>query len=386
MKLSAFVNGKVLTDRGIESGRAVLVEGARIVEVVDDNDARVAQADCCDINGNILLPGFIDTQVNGGGGVLFNADPTLEGIRRIAQAHCRFGTTGLLPTLITDDADTMSRALAAVDAAIEAAIPGILGIHLEGPFLSPERPGIHDRSKIRQLAAGDLASLCPSRRGLTLLTVAPEQISAEIIQELRARGFILMAGHTAGSYEQIRAGLDAGLRGFTHLFNAMTPLQGREPGAVGAALEDDDCWCGVIVDGHHVHPASLRVALRAKAPRKFMLVTDAMPPVGTTMNSFLLGSETIVCEDGACRAANGTLAGSCLDMATAVRNTATLLGLPLAEAARMASAYPAEFLGIQHERGRIASGCRADFVLMDERLNVRETWIDGIRRWSDSSA
>ena len=193
-----------------------------------------------------------------------------------------------------------------------------------------------------------------------------------------ARGAKVAAGHTAASYEQARVGLDAGISGFTHLYNAMTPLQGRDPGVVGAALEDPHSWCGVIVDGVHVHPASLRVALAAKPRGKILLVTDAMPMVGADAPSFELYGETITAIDGVVRNAAGSLAGSALDMASAVRNTVQMLGLPLEEAARMASTYPAQFLGIDDYRGRIAPGCAADLVLLDDALQVRETWIGGV--------
>ena len=214
--------------------------------------------------------------------------------------------------------------------------------------------------------------------GVTVMTLAPECVPVDAIRALAARGVRVCAGHTAGSYEQVRAGLDAGIRGFTHLFNAMSPLQGREPGAVGAALEDPHSWCGVVVDGHHVHAASLRVALAAKPRGKVLLVTDAMPPVGAEDPSYTLYGETITARDGAVRNAAGALAGSALDMATAVRNSVRWLGVALEEAARMASTYPAEFLGLGREYGRIEPGYRADLVLLDDDLRVRDTWIAGV--------
>ena len=377
--LRAFVNGRVLGDENIESGLAVLVEDGNIVDVVAADDARVAAAQQHDLSGQLLLPGFIDTQVNGGGGVLFNDALELDSLRRIAAAHARYGTTGLLPTLISDDLDIMRRAVAAVDAAIAAGMPGILGIHLEGPFLSLERRGVHDPAKIRAIDAQGVDLASSLKRGKTLLTLAPERTTAEVIRELDARGVIVAAGHTTASYEQMRMALAAGVRGFTHLFNAMTPLQSREPGVVGAALDDAASWCGLIVDGHHVHPAALRVAIRAKAAGQMMLVTDAMPPVGADDPTFRLGSELVSCRDGICLTPAGVLAGSCLDMAAAVRNTVAMLGLPLAEAVRMASTYPATFLGLAATHGRIAAGCRADLVVADDGMQVQETWIGGER-------
>jgi len=373
----ALVNGRVLTDRGIEEGIAVLVQGGLIADVVTEHQALQRADDAYDLQGAILLPGFIDCQVNGGGGVLFNNSPDAESLRRIGAAHRQFGTTGFLPTLISDDAVRMREAIDATRVAITQGVPGVLGIHLEGPYLAPARKGTHDASKFRVPDAQEIELATALDNGLTLITLAPERVGADTVRALVERGAIVCAGHTAASYEETRTGIDAGISGFTHLFNAMSPLTGREPGAVGAAMEDAGTWCGVIVDGHHVHPASLRVALKAKARGKVFLVTDAMPPVGADDPSYELYGEVITARDGVVRNAAGTLAGSALDMATAVRNSVRILGLPLEEAARMASAYPAEFLGIGDRYGRIAPGYRADLVALDDALQVVATWING---------
>ena len=372
----ALCNARVLTPDGFVEGLAVLMQDGGIADLLAD-DAIPSDAGRHDLRGATLLPGFIDAQVNGGGGVLFNNDTRVEAIRTIAQAHRRFGTTGLLPTLISDDADVMARAIAATRDAIAQGVPGVLGIHLEGPYIAPARKGTHDAAKFRVPGADEIAMATSLDNGVTLLTLAPEQVPSDTIRALVAGGAIVVAGHTAGSYEQIRAGIDAGVSGFTHLYNAMSPLQGREPGAVGAALEDDGCWCGVIVDGVHVHPASLRVALAAKPRGKVVLVTDAMPMVGSDDPSFDLYGETITAVDGVVRNAAGALAGSALDMITAVRNCVRLLGLPLDEAARMASTYPADVLGLGGTRGRIAPGYRADLVALDADLQIVGTWIGG---------
>jgi len=374
----ALVNARVLTESGFRDDVAVLVEGARVAGILPDRDARVHAADREDLGGGLLLPGFIDAQVNGGGGVLFNNTPTVDGVAAITGAHRRFGTTGLLPTLISDDIGTMRAAIAAVREAIARGVPGVLGIHLEGPYLAEARKGTHDATRFRVPDAAEIAIATSLGEGVTLLTLAPEQVPTDTIRDLVARGAVIAAGHTAGDYAQVRAGLDAGVRGFTHLYNAMTPLHGREPGAVGAALEDRDAWVGVIADGVHVHPASLRVALAAKPRGKVFLVTDAMPTVGADTPAFELYGETITTRDGVVRNAAGALAGSALDMATAVRNAVELLRLPLDEAARMASTYPAEFLGLGGTHGRIATGYRADFVLVDDAIRVRRTWIGGV--------
>ncbi|MCW4455591.1 N-acetylglucosamine-6-phosphate deacetylase [Flavobacterium sp. MXW15] len=374
----ALTNARVLTDDDFQSDVAVWVQDGRIAGLLPES-ALPAGLPRHALGGGWLLPGFIDVQVNGGGGALLNNAQDVDALRAMMRGHRRFGTTGMLPTLISDDAAVMEKAIAAVRQAIAIGVPGILGIHLEGPYIAPARKGTHDAGKFRVPGPDEVAMATSLDNGVTLITLAPEQVPAETIARMVANGAIVAAGHTAGSYEEARAGLDAGITGFTHLYNAMTPLQGREPGVVGAALEDADSWCGVIVDGVHVHPASLRVALAAKPRGKVLLVTDAMPMVGADDPSFELYGEIITATDGVVRNAAGALAGSALDMATAVRNTVNLLGLPLAEAARMASTYPAQFLRLDDRYGRIATGYQADFVLLDEALQVRDTWIAGQR-------
>jgi N-acetylglucosamine-6-phosphate deacetylase len=373
----ALTNARVLTPDGWHDDLAVLLDGERIVDLLLPADPRVRDAHQHDLRGAMLLPGFIDVQVNGGGGVLFNEAPTVETLRRIGAAHRRFGTTGFLPTLISDRVEVMRAALAAVEQALAEGVPGVLGIHLEGPYLAPARKGVHDPKYFHTPGSDELALLCAPYRGVRLLTLAPDQVPLASIGALAAAGLILCAGHTAADYATTRAALAAGVRGFTHLFNAMTPFGSREPGVVGAALEDADSWCGIIADGHHVHPASLRVAIAAKPRGKMLLVTDAMPPVGADRPDYVLNGETIVVKDGICQTAQGVLAGSALDMASAVRNAVQLLGLPLEEAVRMASTYPAEFLGLGGSHGRIAPGYRADLVMLDDEYRVQQSWIGG---------
>jgi N-acetylglucosamine-6-phosphate deacetylase len=373
----ALINGRVLTEHGFVSGRAVLVEGTRIAGVVDHDPQAIGTAPRHDLGGLYLVPGFIDVQVNGGGGVLFNSDPSLATIRRIGTAHRGFGTTGFLPTLISDSLEVMRAAIDAVRDALRGGEPGVLGIHLEGPLLSPARPGIHDPARFREADAAIIELISSLGVGRTVVTLAPDRVPPAVIRELVRRGVIVCAGHTAADYDTARAAFDAGVRGITHLFNAMPQVQSREPGIIGAALEDDRVWCGLIADGHHVHPSTMRVAHTAKAAGKLLLVTDAMPPVGSSTSTFRLGNETIRCQDGKCVNEAGVLAGSSLDMASAVRNAVAMIGVPPDEAARMASTYPATFLGLEAERGRIAAGCRADFVVLDDELNVAAVWSDG---------
>ncbi|MFA1751464.1 N-acetylglucosamine-6-phosphate deacetylase [Xanthomonas campestris] len=378
--IQALCNARVLTDDGLQDGLAVLLDGAQIQAVVAADDARVAQAGTrVDLGGATLLPGFIDIQVNGGGGVLFNNACTPQALATIAAAHRRYGTTGMLPTLISDTAEVMAEAIAATRQAIAQGVPGVLGIHLEGPYLSPARKGTHDAQKFRVPDAHEIAVDTSLDNGVTLITLAPERVPLDGIRAFVAGGAVVFAGHTAATYEQARDGIAAGVSGFTHLYNAMSPLAGREPNAVGAALEDPAVWCGVIVDGVHVHPASLRVALAAKPHGKLLLVTDAMPMVGADSPSFDLYGETITAIDGVVRNAAGALAGSALDMATAVRNSVQWLGVDLAEAARMASTYPAQCIGLGERLGRIAPGYRADLVLVDADVHVLGTWVAGQR-------
>ncbi|MGH8125157.1 MAG: N-acetylglucosamine-6-phosphate deacetylase [Rhodanobacteraceae bacterium] len=371
------INARVLSAQGWREDAAVVVEGCRTRELAAPGHIPPG-AEVRDLSGLTVLPGFIDCQVNGGGGVLLNDRPDVDGIRTIGAAHRRFGTTCFLPTLISDDIATMRSAIAAVDSAITDGVPGVLGIHLEGPFISRARRGVHAAKFLHAPDAGELRVVASLQHGKTLLTVAPECVAHAAIRELVAAGVIVSAGHSDADYATVRAALDAGLRGFTHLYNAMSPLTSRAPGMVGAALDDPDAWCGVIVDGHHVDPAGLRVALKAKPRGKVFLVTDAMPAVGSANPTFLLGDETITVRDGICRNASGTLAGSALNMIDAVRNTVHMLGVSLDEAARMASTYPADFLGIGATHGRIESDHRADFTVVDQDLRVVETWIGGV--------
>ncbi len=378
--LQAFRNGRILTDAGLETGKTLLVRDGRIEAVVAAS--AIAGADrLIDLEGRMLVPGFIDTQVNGGGGVLFNEHPSVEAIAAIGQAHRRFGTTGFLPTLISDDLHVVERAIEAVRAAIAQGVPGVLGIHIEGPFLAHARRGVHDASKLRPLDDEALRLLATPHGGVTMVTLAPEKTTPEYIRALDAAGVIVSAGHTDATYEELQPALASGLRGFTHLFNAMSPLGNREPGAVGAALANEHNWCGLIVDGHHVHAETLKIALRAKRHDHFMLVTDAMPSVGANTRNFQIQGREISVVPGISGDKivdeNGRLAGAHLDMAGAVRNAVRMLGLPLADALRMASANPAAFLKLAGRVGRIAPGQMANLVTLDDELRVQQTWIDG---------
>jgi N-acetylglucosamine-6-phosphate deacetylase len=360
----------------VREGHAVILDGSDIGAVVPRRDLPPSLAVEMLPPGSWLAPGFIDVQVNGGGDVLFNGEPTPEAVLAIAAAHRRFGTTALLPTFITDRPERMASAIEAVQSLVGTA-PGILGIHLEGPFLSPEKPGVHDVSAIRRPGSDDAGALT-RLRGVTLVTLAPEMVPEGFIAHLAKAGVRVSLGHSTASYEQTKRALAEGMTGFTHLFNAMPQLASREPGPIAVALETPGCWYGLIADGVHVHPAMLGLALRGAG--QAMLVTDAMPPVGGARSSFRLYGEEIVVRDGRCLRSDGTLAGAALDMASAVRNCVHLAGAPLPTALRMASTAPAAFLGLSYRLGRIAPGYRADLVAFDsENISVHATWVAGER-------
>src|SRR5262245_2455523 len=373
----AVVAERVVHGTAVLHKAAVIIEGPRILAVVPRGDVPATMPRHVLPEGACLAPGFIDVQVNGGGDVLFNDNPTPEGIRAIAAAHRRFGTTALLPTLITDAPEKMRIAIAAVEA-LAGKEPAILGIHLEGPFLSPERPGVHAVRHIRTPSNDDLAFLTRPRRSTTVVTLAPERTPSGFIRALADAGVRVCLGHSMATYEDTRAAMAEGLSGFTHLFNAMPGLGSRDPGPVAAALESEKAWFGMIVDGVHVHPATLRVALRGLA--RPLLVTDAMPPVGGKRMGFRLYGEEITVQDGRCTRRDGTLAGSVLDMASALRNCVRQLGVPLETALRFAATNPAEFLGLGHWLGRLAPGYRADMVALDPvGLEVLDSWVAGLR-------
>lgn len=355
--------------------RAVIVEGAHIVDVIPRRELRTG-VPAVHLPGDAwLAPGFIDVQVNGGGDVLLNDNPTAAGIDAIVAAHRRFGTTGLLPTLISDTPEKMRLALDAAGAAA-ANNPGVLGIHFEGPFLSSDKPGVHDKAMFRAPEPSDLELLTSWHDGVVLVTLAPERVPADFIRSLVEAGVRVSLGHSTATYEQTCAALAEGLTGFTHLFNAMPQLVSRAPGPIAAALESDRAWFGMIADGEHVAPAMLRLALRGRA--RPMLVTDAMPPVGGSRPEFSLYGQEITVRDGRCTRADGTLAGAAIDMASSVRNAVRDLGVPLPTALQYASTEPAEFLGLGTVLGRLAAGFRADMVAFEPgSIDVLETWVTG---------
>ncbi len=329
----------------------------------------------------LVVPGFIDIQVNGGGGALFNDCPSVENLKTIMFAHAKFGTTAMTPTLITDKIEVMQQAAEAIAQAIREGVPGIVGIHFEGPHLAVAKKGTHCADYIRPISDIEWQVLSRQDLGQVIVTLAPETVSADDIKRMVGLGIKVCLGHTNADYTTTQQAIDAGASGFTHLFNAMSPLQGREPGVVGAALLNNNTSCGLIVDGFHVDYASCKLAIQAKPQGKIFLVTDAMPIVGTDQTQFALYDRTVYVENGKLISSTGELAGSSLGMANAVQNTHQGLGIALAEALRMGSLYPAEYL-YQNQaviRGELKEGKQADMVVLNDDLSVKETWISGLK-------
>jgi N-acetylglucosamine-6-phosphate deacetylase len=377
--LLAISGSRIFDGERWHNDAALLVEFGRVSGLVR-SDAVPANSETVHLDGGFVVPGFIDLQVNGGGGVLFNNDPSVEAIRTICAAHAQFGTTALLPTLITDTVDVNVSAIAAGKAAAEQGILGFLGLHLEGPHLSLARKGTHDPALIRPMDDADLARLVAARADLPnlLCTVAAETVSPAQIAALAAAGIVVSLGHSDAGVATASAAFAAGAGMVTHLFNAMSQLGNREPGMVGAALTADSVHAGLIADGIHVHPAAIQVALRAKpGPGRLFLVTDAMSQTGTNIETLTLNGRTITRADGALRLADGTLAGADLDMIDAVEFMHSRIGLPFEEAVRMASLYPAQAMGIDAEYGHLQPGAVASFVHLSDARKVRATWISG---------
>ncbi|PCO05454.1 N-acetylglucosamine-6-phosphate deacetylase [Microbulbifer flavimaris] len=323
----------------------------------------------------LVAPGLVDVQVNGGGGALFNNDPSINALGKMSTAHARYGTTGFMPTLITDEVAVMQDAAEAVSAAIRESVPGVLGVHFEGPHLSAPKKGTHEERFIRPLTDEEFGIYARDDLGIKMVTLAPENVDPVDIRKLVELGVKVCLGHSNADGATVAAALEAGATGFTHLYNAMSPLHSREPGMVGMALISDEAWCGLIADGHHVSAEAMRLAIKAKPKGKIMLVTDAMSLVGSEQTSFPLFDRVVTREGDKLTSTTGELAGSHLDMISAVRNTHRWCGVDLFEALRMASLYPARFLG--YEGGCVTEGGPADLILLNDELQVQKTWISG---------
>lgn len=367
---------KIFDGNEFHQNHAVLIEEGEVVAV---SPLEIVPSDFeleCYDNG-VIAPGFIDWQVNGGGGVLFNNDTSVEGLKKIVKGHYRGGTTSLMPTIVSDTIGTRHQAAAAVLEYMKSGEKGILGLHLEGPYFASARRGTHDEAHLSSISDEDIDWLCSLTGFKLLVTLAPEIVKEGQIKALCDEGIIVCAGHTDARSEQISQALHEGVRGFTHLYNAMRPATGREPGVVGSALLDQNSWCGIIVDGHHVHSDMVRLAHLAKPAGKLCLVTDSMATIGSEKNSFELYGNTITEKNGRLINSEGRLAGSAISMIQAVRNSHLDVGIDLSECLRMASLYPAEFLGVDQKVGLLKSNYFANLVHFDESFDVLQTWVAG---------
>ncbi len=376
--LKAYVGADILDGLIRHAHSALLIKGGRVVTIVPVSKV---PADCeiAELDGGLLCAGFVDLQANGGGGEMLSSASTADSIRTICDAHLHFGTTSLLPTLITDTKEQTNAAISAVKDAVAQGVAGVIGLHLEGPHLSIARKGAHDPALIRSMNDDDCHQLCALAGELPslLVTVAPESATPAQIADLKNAGATVSLGHSDAEYQTVNAAATAGATCVTHLFNAMSQLGNRAPGMVGAALDSDSLFAGLIADGIHVNPATIRIAVRAKqGAGRLFLVTDSMAPLGTDMKEFTLDGRTILRRDGRLTLSDGTLAGADLDMISAVRFMVNEIGLEADEALRMASLYPAQLLNRDHEIGSLVPGARANLVHLDEHLQIQNVWRD----------
>jgi len=371
------VNCDIHTGDEVLYNKAILIDGNRIERTLDiDNVPK--EIEVLDAEGLNVAPGFIDIQVNGAGGKLFTDEPDEDCIRTMFNAQKRFGTTNFLPTLMSTSVEKMLRAINTVKSLVESRKFGVLGLHLEGPYFNENKIGVHDKRYVRKMSASEIELIVKQGKGaVKVFTVAPEAIDESHIRKITQAGIIVSAGHTNATYNQTAQAFRSGMTSVTHIFNAMSQLTAREPGVVGAALDYEKVWAGIIADGLHVDIACIRVCKRIKGAR-LILVTDSMPPVGSNISSFKLGELEVLYSDGKCVTKDGVLGGSALDMATAVRNCVQKAGIPMSEALRMASTYPAEFLGVDGELGKIKPGYVANLVIFDNQLDVKGVIIDGM--------
>lgn len=373
--LTAHIGARIFDGEHWHEKAALVIEGDRIKSIGPIPDGVHVER----LAGGTIAPGLVDLQVNGGGGHLIGAGTTTADLQLVCETHARFGVTALLPTLITDTPEVTDAVLTAAAAAVRQELPGLLGLHLEGPHLALSRKGAHDPSLIRPMEEADLVRLERARAVLPhlLVTVATESVSPEQIARLVKAGVVVSLGHTDASFEAASAAVRAGASMATHLFNAMSPLGHREPGLVGAALHHGAIWAGLIADGIHVHPAALAAALRAKqGPAQIFLVSDSMSQAGTDITEFTLNGRMIYRRDGALRLGDGTLAGADLTLDAAVRFMHETLGIELGRALQMASLLPAAAIK-QPGAGRLVPGSPAAFVHFAEDLTVRQVWQAG---------
>ena len=379
IRKTAYLAAKIFDGVKEHLDSALIIENSKVLKIIPQKNVK-SDIEIISLDHGVISPGFVDLQVNGGGGHLLNEAPSLQKLEKICETHANLGTTSLLPTLISDVPDITEAAHSCAVEAFNENMPGFIGLHLEGPHLAPSRSGAHEKSVIRPmeendcLALEDLAIKVPK----VLTTVAPEAVSATFVERLASAGIIVSLGHTDCSYFQAKELASAGATGVTHLFNAMSQFGSREPGLVGAALELHNLSAGIIADGFHVDVSTIKVALRAKkTPGSIFLVSDSMATTGTNLKSFELNGRKIFRKNGRLTLENGTLAGADLDLATSVRFMVHEVGIPYIDALKMATIFPSRFIGMEKEIGVLLPGARADFLWLDESLNVRRVWRSG---------
>jgi N-acetylglucosamine-6-phosphate deacetylase len=373
--MKVFFGARIFDGERLHDDYALVVEGDSILSLVRFQD-RPRGGEHVDLGGGILSPGFVDWQINGGGGVLFNANPTVEGIAAIAAAHRRAGVTAFLPTVVTDAPRVLDAALVAARDARDR-VPGALGIHVEGPFIDPKRKGVHPPQFIRPMLEQDANALIAGHAGAMVVTLAPVSVQLDFITRLAKAGIIVSLGHSDATAEEAQAVFNAGASAVTHLYNAMSQLSSRAPGVVGATLADPRIICGLIADGEHAHALAYRAALAAKGPRGIALISDAMPPAAGGPDVFELQGRRMRRVGNKLTAEDGTLAGAAITMRDAVDYVVNVLNIPLADALMMATLTPARLLRVDDRIGQLKPGYRADLVHLTDELEVAEVWMGG---------
>ncbi|EKO3431624.1 N-acetylglucosamine-6-phosphate deacetylase [Vibrio fluvialis] len=371
----ALTNCKIYTGNDVLTEHAVIVDGD-LIQAVCPIEQLPENLKTVDLNGANVSPGFIDVQLNGCGGVMFNDEITAETIHIMHEANLKSGCTSFLPTLITSSDENMRQAVVAQREYQQKYQNHSLGLHLEGPYLNVMKKGIHCVDFIRTSDDAMIDFICDNSDVVTKVTLAPENNKAEHIEKLAKAGIVVSIGHTNATYAEARQGFEAGITFATHLFNAMTPMAGREPGVVGAIYDTPDVYTGVIADGFHVDYANIRIAHKIKG-EKLVLVTDATAPAGAEMDYFIFVGKKVYYRDGKCVDENGTLGGSALTMIEAVQNTVEHVGIALDEALRMATLYPAKAIGVAHKLGRVKKGMIANLTVFDRNFNVKATVVNG---------
>ena len=371
----ALLGSQIFCGERFYDDHALLVEGKSIVDIVDKNNTP-DNFNKIELDQGILAPGFIDLQVNGGGGVLFNNSPNKESLNTIIKAHQYFGTTSIMPTVISDSLEVLEQCIKTVTEEIKNN-SSLLGIHIEGPFFNTKYRGVHQKQYISAINS-DYLNLFESLKGFpVMLTLAPECISSQQLKHLTSLGIKTLAGHSDATYDELDDAIKNGLDGFTHLFNAMGQISAREPGVVGSALHFENTFASIIVDLHHVHPSLIQLAYQLKPTGKLFFISDSMATINHGKPSFELYDEVVNESDGRLVNSEGKLAGSSITQIDAVKNAYQKCNIPLNQALAMASRYPAEYLGIENHLGSLKPGYRADLVHFDSNFKVHNVWVSG---------